>query len=481
MIRSCVFWFACALFAAAADHRPNILLCVADDWAYPHASAYGDKVVRTLTFDRVAREGMLFTQAFSAAPSCTPSRAAILTGHYPHQLEEGSVLWGFLPKKFAVYPDLLEQSGYKVGSMRKGWGPGDFRAGGFTRNPAGPAFPNLGAFLKTVPTNTPFCFWFGSSDPHRPYEKGSGAAAGLKAGNVSVPSYFPDNDTTRNDILDYYAEVERFDREVGEALGLLEKAGQLDNTIVIITADNGSPFPRCKANVYDGGSRQPLAIRWPAKIKPNQKSAALVNLVDIAPTILEAAGVQAPERLSSKSLLGLLTGAEQSNARTAVFLERERHANVRPNKEGYPIRAIRTHDFLYIRNFRPDRWPAGDPQPYSDPPRAFGDCDDGPTKLYMLAHRDDPKIDPLFQLAFGKRPAEELYDLRVDPHQMTNIAARSEIAPIKADLRKKLAQWMQDTADPRSSRDDDHWDQYPYFGGQRPAAARRQQERRQVP
>jgi N-sulfoglucosamine sulfohydrolase len=460
---------ACSLAQFAAEPRPNILFCIADDWAYPHASAYGDKVVRTPAFDRVAREGMLFTHAFSAAPSCTPSRAALLTGRYPHQLEEGSVLWGFLPKKFAVYPDLLEKAGYEVGSMRKGWGPGDFRAGGFERNPAGPAFPNFTAFLKNVPTNTPFCFWFGSSDPHRPYEKGSGAAAGLNPENVSVPPYFPDNDTTRHDILDYYAEVERFDREVGDALALLEKAGQLDNTLVIITGDNGSPFPRCKANVYDGGSRQPLAIRWPAKIKPNRRSNALVNLADIAPTVLQAAGVQHPEHLPTKSFLGLLTGSEQASARNAVFLERERHANVRPSKEGYPIRAIRTHDFLYIRNFRPNRWPAGDPKPYSDPPRAFGDCDDGPTKAYMLSHRDEPAIKPLFELAFGKRPAEELYDLRNDPHQMTNLAARAELAAAKTDLRKQLDEWMHSTADPRSVKDDDRWDAYPYFGGRRVA------------
>src|SRR5512140_1203213 len=126
---------ALPLFAnAATDTRPNILYCLADDWGWPHAGVYGDKVVHTPTFDRVAREGVLFTHCFSAAPSCTPSRAAMLTGQYPHRLEEGSQLWGFLPRKFAVYPDLLEKAGYVVGCTRKGWGPGDFRAGGFTRN-----------------------------------------------------------------------------------------------------------------------------------------------------------------------------------------------------------------------------------------------------------------------------------------------------------------------------------------------------------
>src|SRR5262247_3733559 len=143
-----VLFIVGVLSAGAADSRPNILFCLADDWSWPYAGAYGDKVARTPTFDRVAREGMRFNFCFSAAPSCTPSRAAILTGQYPHRLEEGSCLWGFLPKKFQVYPDLLEKSGYTVGATRKGWGPGDFNAGGFTRNPAGPIFPDFAAFLK---------------------------------------------------------------------------------------------------------------------------------------------------------------------------------------------------------------------------------------------------------------------------------------------------------------------------------------------
>lgn len=466
------FFVHTALFTAlAAQSRPNILFCLADDWAWPHAGIYGDKVVRTPNFDRVAREGILFNYCFSAAPSCTPSRAAMLTGRYPHQLEEGSCLWGFLPNKFAVYPDLLEKSGYKAGSMRKGWGPGDFKAGGFTRNPAGPAFPNLAAFLKSVPKDAPFCFWFGSNDPHRPYDKGAGAALGLKAENVSVPPWWPDNVTTRNDILDYYSEVERFDREVGQMLELLERNGQLENTIVVISGDNGAPFPRCKANLYDGGTRQPLAIRWPARIKGGQVCDDFINLMDLAPTFLESAGVKAPEGIPGRSFFGLLTGAEKFGSRNVVFVERERHANVRPEKEGYPARAIRTREFLYIRNFRPERWPAGDPQAYSDPPRPFGDCDDGPTKLFTMEHRDEAGVKGLFELAFGKRPAEELYDLKNDPWQMTNVAGKSEYAEKRKELRSELEKWMRETSDPRAVKDDDHWDAYPYFGGR--AAARK--------
>jgi arylsulfatase A-like enzyme len=444
-----------------AATRPNILFCLADDWSWPHAGVYGDKVVSTPTFDRVAREGMLFNYCFSAAPSCTPSRAAMLTGQYPHRLEEGSCLWGFLPKKFSVYPDLLEKAGYVVGSTRKGWGPGNFKAGGFSRNPAGPTFKDFRSFMDTVPSGKPFCFWFGSHDPHRPYELASGARSGLKTNEMSIPPFWPDNDVSRNDVLDYYSRVQRFDREVGEMLELLEQAGKLQDTIVVMTGDNGWPFPRCKANLYDGGTRQPLAVRWPANLKPGQVRDDFINLMDLAPTFLEAAGLKTRKEMTGRSFLGLLTGQEKTGSRNVVFLERERHANVRAENAGYPVRAIRTRDFLYLRNFRPDRWPAGDPQAYQDPKRPFGDCDDGPTKRWILDHRDGK----FFDLCFGKRPSEELYDLKKDPGQIINVAAQAEYSGARKQLRANLDRWMKEMADPRLLSDDDHWDSYPYFGG----------------
>jgi uncharacterized sulfatase len=450
--------------ASAADTRPNILYCLADDWAWPHAGVYGDRVVHTPTFDRVAREGVLFNYCFSAAPSCTPSRAAMLTGQYPHRLEQGSCLWGFLPKKFPVYPDLLEKSGYVVGCMGKGWGPGKFEAGGFTRNPAGPTFKGFDEFLKTVPEGRPFCFWFGSHDPHRPYRAGSGAESGLEANNVVVPPFLPDNEISRNDILDYYWKVQRYDREVGELLELLAKAGKLDNTIVVMTGDNGWPFPRCKANLYDGGTRQPLAVCWPARIKAGQVCGDFINLMDLAPTFLEAADLKPLPEMTGRSFLGLLTGNEKCGSRNAVFLERERHANVRAGNVGYPSRAIRTRDFLFIGNLRPDRWPGGDPKAPDYQNRVFGDCDDGPTKNDILTRRDEPGVQKLFELSFGKRPAEELYDLRNDPHELTNVASRPDYAAVQKQLRTQLDEWMKATGDPRAFKDDDHWDSYPYFG-----------------
>ncbi len=458
---------AAGLLASSADSfsapaRPNILVCLADDWSWPHAGAYGDQVVQTPNFDRVAREGFLFTHAFSAAPSCTPSRAAILTGQAPHRLAEGASLHGFLPSKFPVYPDVLENHGYVVGFTGKGWGPGNFKAGGRTRNPAGPNFPSFKQFLKTAPADQPFCFWFGSQDPHRPYKKDSGVAAGKRLDSVSVPPYLPDTPEVRGDILDYYGEVEQFDRDVGELLALLDETGRATNTLVVISGDNGWPFPRSKANVYDAGSRQTLAIRWPAGFAGGKTSDAFVNLADLAPTFLEVVGLKPREEMTGKSLLPLLAGKAQAG-RDAVFIERERHANVRAGDLGYPVRAIRTKDFLYVRNFRPDRWPVGDPEKWKSV-GPFGDCDGSPSKELLLTRRDEESFKKLFQLAFGKRPAEELYDLKRDPHQMVNVADQKEYAAAKTKLQQQLEEWMQTTADPRATNDDDRWDQYPYFG-----------------
>jgi N-sulfoglucosamine sulfohydrolase len=449
------------------DTRPNILFCIADDWSYGHSGADGDRTVSTPAFDRIAREGIRFTHAFSAAPSCTASRAAILTGQYPHRLETGANLWGSLPHEFKVYPDLLEAAGYVVGLASKGWGPGDFQAGGFTRNPAGPRFKNFEEFHRNLPAEKPFCFWLGSTDPHRAYVKGSGLKSGLKPENVVVPPYWPNTPEVRNDILDYYFAVQRFDTEVAKALQILESAGQLDNTLVVITGDNGWPFPRCKANLYDGGTRQPLAVRWPAKIKAGAARREFVNLADLAPTFLEAAGLTPPAEMTGRSLIGVFAGTEKAGARDKVFLERERHANVRAGELGYPMRAVRTREFLYIWNPRPDRWPAGDPEAKADPTRKFGDVDEGPTKAFILAHRDEPAFKEFFTLSFSKRPSEELYDVARDPHQLHNLAAEPAFLATKQKLHTTLRQWMKETADPRGvGPADDGFDHYRFGGRQ---------------
>jgi len=456
------------------SRHPNILFCIADDWSWPHASIAGDKVVKTPTFDRIAREGVLFCNAFVTAPSCTPSRGSILTGQYHWRLEEGGNLWSTLPAKFDVYPDLLEEAGYYVGYTRKGWGPGQYQPGGRTRNPAGPQFKDFAAFLEARPQGTPFCFWFGSNDPHRPYKQDSGVKNGMRPEDVQVPPYLPDSQTVRKDLCDYYFEVQRFDREVGELLSLLEERGELDRTLVVMTGDNGFPFPRGKSNLYDGGTNVPLAVRWPRRVAGGRHVEDFVSLQDLAPTFLEAVGLTPPAAMTGRSLLELLVSGKSGRidpARDHVLVGKERHAWVRAGGLGYPCRAIRTREFLYIRNFQPDRWPAGDPtkggEPF-DPNRVYGDIDDSPSKTYMMEHRDEAAVKSLFDLAFAKRSAEELYDLGKDPHQLRNVAADPAYAETKKKLESSLLAELKATGDPRLLGGGDTFDSYPYNGGPRP-------------
>jgi uncharacterized sulfatase len=449
----------------ANNERPNILFAIADDMSWAHMSCAGDPVIKTPAMDRVAREGIRFTHAYCCSPSCTPSRAALLTGQHIWRLKESGNLWSTLRKaEFPVFPDILETAGYHIGSFRKGWGPGNFEAGGFTRNPAGPPAKGFGEFLTSVPEGKPFCFWLGTSDPHRPYEPGTGRAAGMKPEDVRVPPFFPDSPEVRNDILDYYFEVQRWDRDIGDALQLLEKAGKLENTLVVITSDNGMPFPRCKTNLYDYGSRMPFLVMWRKRVKGGRVVDDFVSHTDVAPTVLEAAALKPLPAMTGRSLMPVLTASGSGRvdkSRDHVVYGRERHTNRRAGQVGYPKRAIRTHDWLYIRNYKPERGPSGDEPDY-------GDIDASPTKSYILDHRNDPKVKPLFELSCGKRPEEELYDIHKDPFQMKNLAGEAAHAKMLASMRERLRERLRkrlvETADPRETGGEIIWDTTPYYG-----------------
>jgi N-sulfoglucosamine sulfohydrolase len=456
--------------AAATSRRPNILLAIADDWGFPDAGAYGNGVVKTPTFDRLAREGVLFTHAFVSSPSCTPSRGALLTGQHFWRLGHGANLWSTLPADLPTYTDLLEAAGYHVGFTRKGWGPG--KLGERTRNPAGDQFKDFAEFLRRRPNGKPFCFWFGSVDPHRPYDLGSGEHSGIDLAKIDVPGALPDVPQVRSDVADYYFEVQRFDREVGDLLRQLEAIGELENTIIVMTGDHGMPFPRGKGNLYDLGTRVPLAVLWPAGGgTPGRTIDDFVSLTDLAPTFLAAAGLDAPPAMTGHSLLPLLASDKSGmvdRSRDHVVFGRERHtpAQEAPNSGGYPMRGLRTRDWLYIRNSAPDRWPAGTP----DYRRAFmtdawlGDCDNGPSKEYLWQARNIPEVAPFYARAFGKRLAEELYDLRGDAEQLENVAADPRHSEVRASLAAQLTDELKAGEDPRVLGGGDAFDQYPYYG-----------------
>lgn len=483
-----------SLAFAASPQRPNILVVISDDQSYPHSSAYGSLMVQTPAFDSVARHGVLFTRAMAPSPGCSPSRAALLTGRYPWQLESAGTHASGFPARFDTYPALLEESGYFVGFTGKGWGPGNWKKSGRSQNPAGKEYDrrelpkasrekgissndyaaNFGDFLAECPAEKPFCFWMGGHEPHRAYDPGIGLRHGKSLAQAEVPPFLPDADDVRSDLLDYAYEIETFDAHLGRAIELLKSSDRLENTIIIVTSDNGMSFPRAKANCYEFGIHVPLAIQWPANVAGGRSIDDPVSFVDLSATIMQAAGVQtqADPPLAGKSLLELLESGKSGvaeSSRRYVFSARERHSSSRHGNVGYPQRAIRSRQFLFIRNEEPSRWPAGDPQELNPGERlgpmhgAYYDIDHGPTLSFMVNHRDEPPIRRFFELAVAKRPAEEFFDVEKDPGCLVNIASSPEYAKQVAEHRDALREFRQRTADPRTSGSEGDFDKYPRY------------------
>jgi len=465
--------------------KPNILIAIGDDISYPDMSAYGSAIVKSPGFDRVAREGILFNNAYTPNAKSAPSRACFLTGRNSWQLEEAGNHVPFFPQKFTTFMEVLGQNGYHVGYTAKGWAPGTaVDSAGNPRQLTGKAFntrkttppasgmskieyaANFEDFLNSNDNKKPFCFWYGSNEPHRVYEYGSGIEKGGK--NISdvlnVYKFWPDNDTVRNDILDYAFEIEYFDSHLLKMLDILEKKGELENTIIIVTADNGMPFPRMKGNAYEYSNHMPLAIMWGKGIKnPGRILNDYISFIDIAPTILEAAGVKQNESgmqpIQGKSFLNILFSGKNGTAdktRDHVLTGQERHDVGRPDDAGYPIRGIIKNGFYYIKNYKPDRWPAGNPE------TGYLNTDGSPTKTLILNIKRSGRSDELWNLNFGKRVEEELFNIVTDPQCLINLAEKTEFISLKKELSEQMEKELLEQGDPRMLGNGDLFDKYPY-------------------
>lgn len=468
-----------------AKERPNILFIIADDASRDSMGVYGSTYVKTPGFDSIAENGVLFTQAYNCNPKCAPARACLLTGRYSWQLEEACNHNPFLSDKWLFYPFLLEEEGYEIGYTGKGWGPGIWKGIDVGRapdsiNPAGHPFNekkkkapykgisdvdyagNFEAFLEQVPDGKPFCFWLGTKEPHRGYGLDNWKLDGRNLDDVTVPDYYPDNPTIRGDLADYAIEVEWFDTHIARAIEHLEAHGELENTLIIATSDHGMPFPRVKGQIYDDGFHIPFAVRWDAAITPGRTVSDFITFPDLAPTLLELAGVEAPEQMTGQSFVPQLLSPESGRLdpeRDHTLLGKERHDIGRTDGEllsvSYPARAIRTDEFLYIRNFKPHRWPVGNPE------FDFPNTDKSPTKTYLteLSPADDEYH--YFEMAFGKRGGEELYDMIKDPDCVNNLADDPEYAETKAALWKRLEEGLTAQGDPTILGKGDIFDFYP--------------------
>ena len=510
------------------DRRPNILFAFADDWG-KYASIYRsfqaenslNNLINTPNFDRIASEGVLFLNAFVPAPSCTPCRSSILSGSYFWETGLGAILRGAVwDDEIPTYPLILEENGYHIGYTYKVWSPGHAinapYGGERTRYEAfGSKFnqfshevtqmsenididqaknilfnetiDNFKGFLSDRSDDSPFCYWWGPTNTHRTWERGSGKNLwGIEPDSLmgSLPKFLPDVHEIREDVADYLGECLALDAGLGGIIKTLEEAGELDNTLIVISGDHGIPgIPRAKCNLYDIGTEVSLALRWPENILPGRVVDDFVNLMDLAPTFLEIAGLKPPSTMSAKSFLNVLTSNQYAgqvdSERNWVVTGRERHVeNARSGGLPYPMRAIRSKNFLYIRNFKPDRWPMGDPKGLDDltlrAPQweeistntrcAFGDLDASPTKAWMIHNRADQKVTHSFELAFGKRSLEELYDIQNDPDHMHNLAANPAFNSVKEELALRLDEVLIQNNDPRLCESNCRFENPPFAG-----------------
>jgi arylsulfatase A-like enzyme len=528
---SLVLWFF-GSFAYAAAPRWNILFCFADDWGR-YASEYAkidgkpsiNDAIKTPNVDRLAREGILFRNAFVNAPSCTPCRSSLLSGRYFFNCGRGAILNGAVwDSAIPSFPLLLRDNGYQIGKAYKVWSPGtpadapcgeqkyayekegrlptNFSEEAMKLIDAGATVEqakqkildqvrgNFDDFLRAGKPDQPWHFFFGTTTTHRVWIKGSGKKLwGIDPDSLAgkMPKFLPDVPEVRQDVADYLGECQAVDAELGVLMKRLEESGQLEKTLIVASGDHGMPgVPAGKCNLYDHGVKVTLAMRVPGG-KGGRVIDDLVRLPDLAPTFMEIGGVTPPPNLYGKSLLPLLQSDKSGQIdpdRTWVVTGRERHvARAREDNLPYPMRALRTPDFLYIRNFAPDRWPMGSPKAATDkelPPTremesstyvAYADMDASPTKAWLIEHRDDPQLKWTYDFAFGKRPGEELYDLKKDPDQTDNVATNPAYAKQKQDLSTRLMKLLTDAGDPRVTGDGKTFDRPPFTdAGEDPVA-----------
>ena len=508
--------------------KPNIVFAFADDWGR-YASIYSKyegnrnlcKILKTPNFDKIANNGVLFLNALVPAPSCTPCRSSILSGQYFWQTGLGAILAGAMwDENIPTFPLELEKNGYFIGYQYKVWSPGKTEnapiGGKRTQfEPEGRNFNqfshwvthhidkleieeakeklydetrnNFKHFLKQKPSKKPFFYWWGPTNTHRTWERGSGENLwNIDPDSIKgeLPKFLPDNHDVREDVADYLGECQAVDHGLGILYEELKLSGHLENTLIVVSGDHGIPgIPRAKCNLYDFGCDVALAAFWPEKIKSGRVVKDFVNLMDLGPTFCEVGGIEIPKSMTAKSLLPVLLSKKSGqvdNERDYVVTGRERHVHIAREKHlPYPQRAIRVDDYILIINFEPDRWPAGDPEGLSDKNgikydyntlaydtmnSPFKDMDASPTKAWLITHKDEHDVEPLYQLAFGKRPKEELYDLKNDPDYMFNIANDPKYSDIKRRLEEKLFNVLKKHDDPRILEEPCKFEFEPYAG-----------------
>jgi len=512
-------------FALSAPQRPNILFFFADDWGrfariyaeHEHAGRLNG-LLHTPNLDRLAKSGVLFRNAHVNAPSCTPCRSSLLSGQHFWRTGRGAILQGAVwDETIPTYPLLLRDAGYHLGKSYKVWSPGspaDAPYGGQKHafEKAGRAFNNFSenatelvakgatveaarnqllaevrgnfqAMLAAKPAGQPFAYWFGPTNTHRTWVRGSGKRLwdidpdALKG---RLPAFLPDVPVVREDLTDYLGEVQALDAAMGVLLAELERTGELSRTLIAISGDHGAPgFPHGKCNLYGFGTSVSLIVSGPG-VRGGRVVDDMVSLPDLAPTFLEAGNVKPPAVMTGRSLWNVLQSDRHGlvdPARAWVVAGRERHVEIaRPDYSPYPQRALRTLDHVLIVNFKPDRWPLGNPyrldgkdEPSFDEVAkttfvTLPDDDAGPTKAWFVGARKSPEWSAQFDKFYGRRPMFELYDLRKDPDEMNNVAEEPAYTAVRKEMTERLFTILRETGDPRMTDEGKYFETPPLAG-----------------
>lgn len=435
---------AAASLGAEAD-RPNFVVFIADDVSWNDFGCYGNEAARTPNIDRLAANGVKFTNVFLTASSCSPSRCSIITGRYPHNNGEASELHRPLPSHLIKFPALLKHAGYYTALAGKDHMPQvggdedavwDVKKGASVPGNSG----GHGHWVDVVqgrPKDRPFFFWFAAIDAHRGWEadrQWNEEKYGPKhdPADVIVPPFMADTPPTRRDLASYYNEVTRFDWHIGQVVDELKKQNASENTLIIVMADNGRPFPRAKTRLHDSGMKTPFVVHWPQGIEtPNATCESLISAIDICPTILDLAGVKIPEQVQGMSFARLFENPK-TGFREYAFSEHNWH-----DYEAHG-RAVRDDEgWLYIRNARPEKAWLG-------PADSVG----SPSHTELLKLRSDNALTPAqADVLREPRPAEELYHTPKDPLQVENLIGSPTHADKLAELRRVMNQWQDVTGD----------------------------------
>ncbi|MDP6635110.1 MAG: sulfatase [Phycisphaerae bacterium] len=422
------------LISRQKQPKPDIILFISDDHGWADSGAYGDTYIRTPNIDRLARESMRFTHAFAASPLCSPSRCVIETGLMPHR--NGGHKFGTpIDSDIRTMPEYFKAMGYYTAHIGK-----------FHHNPR-KRFPydhvhrsekKAPAFLSGYDKPKPLFLVVCTHPPHTPWIKNTA----YDPKKIKLPPNYVDTPETRSDRANYYSDVTLMDSTLGRVLDAVDKHRDKANTLFVYTSDQGANWPFEKWCVYDGGLRVPLIVRQPGKVNRPGVTDAMVSLADIMPTLIDAAGGEQPKDIDGRSFMSVVRGKTKTHHK-AVFGTHTGNDNGGPGIANHcPARTVRTAAHRYILNLEPDRTftthisgcRKGSPHHL-----AFWDS-------WVRKAKTDPKARKIVQ-AYQHRAAEELYDIRTDPHEMHNLADSPQHAKLLGSMRKLLAEWCKQQGD----------------------------------